>query len=54
VGEVLAPGGAVLVELDPRQADAMVAWLREAGLAEIAVHRDAAGRQRVVSARKTP
>ena len=54
VGEVLAPGGAVLVELDPRQADAMVAWLREAGLAEIAVHRDAAGRQRVVSARRTP
>ena len=54
VGEVLAPGGAVLVELDPRQADAMFAWLREAGLAEIAVHRDAAGRQRVVSARRTP
>ena len=54
VGELLAPGGAVLVELDPRQADAMVGWLREAGLAEIAVHRDAAGRQRVVSARRTP
>jgi release factor glutamine methyltransferase len=52
VGEVLAPGGAVLVELDPRQADAMSAWLREAGLVAINVHRDVAGRQRVVSARK--
>ena len=52
VGEVLAPGGAVLVELDPRQAGAMSAWLREAGLVAIDVHRDVAGRQRVVSARK--
>jgi release factor glutamine methyltransferase len=52
VGDVLAPGGAVLVELDPRQADAMRAWLREAGLVAIDVHRDVAGRQRVVSARK--
>lgn len=52
VGEVLAPGGAVLVELDPRQVDAMSAWLREAGLVAINVHRDVAGRQRVVSARK--
>jgi release factor glutamine methyltransferase len=52
VGDVLAPGGAVLVELDPRQAGAMSAWLREAGLVAIGVHRDVAGRQRVVSARK--
>jgi release factor glutamine methyltransferase len=52
VGEVLAPGGAAAVELDPRQADAMVAWLRDGGLAGIAVHRDAAGRQRVVSGRR--
>jgi len=52
VGEVLAPGGAVLVELDPRQAEAMRAWLREAGLVAINLHRDVAGRQRVVSARK--
>jgi release factor glutamine methyltransferase len=52
VGDVLAPGGAVLVELDPRQVDAMRAWLREAGLVAIDVHRDVAGRQRVVSARK--
>jgi release factor glutamine methyltransferase len=52
VGEVLAPGGAVLVELDPRQADAMVAWFRDGGFVAIDVHRDAAGRQRVVSARR--
>jgi release factor glutamine methyltransferase len=52
VGEVLAPGGAVLVELDPRQADAMIGWFREGGFVEIGAHRDAAGRQRVVSARR--
>lgn len=52
VGEVLAPGGAVLVEVDPRQADAMSAWLREGGLVTIHVHRDVAGRPRVVSAGK--
>lgn len=52
VGEMLAPGGAVLVELDPRQADAMSGWFREGGFVEIGVHRDAAGRQRVVSARR--
>ena len=52
VGEVLAPGGAALVELDPRQADAVTGWFREGGFAAIDVHRDAAGRQRVVSARR--
>ncbi len=52
VGAMLAPGGSVLVELDPRQADAVCDWFRAAGLVAIAVHRDAAGRQRVVSARR--
>jgi len=52
VGAVLAPGGSVLVELDPRQVDVICGWFREAGLARIEVHRDAAGRQRVVSARR--
>jgi len=52
VGAVLAPGGSVLVELDPRQVDAICGWFREADLARIEVHRDAAGRQRVVSARR--
>jgi release factor glutamine methyltransferase len=52
VGAMLVPGGSVLVEVDPRQADAMSGWFREAGLVAIEVHRDAAGRQRVVSARR--
>ncbi len=51
-GEALAPGGSVLVELDPRQADAMADWFRAGGLGATEVHRDAAGRQRVVSARR--
>jgi len=52
VGAMLVPGGSVLVELDPRQADAVSGWFREADLARIEVHRDAAGRKRVVSARR--
>jgi release factor glutamine methyltransferase len=52
VGAMLVPGGSVLIELDPRQADAVSGWFREADLAGIEVHRDAAGRKRVVSARK--
>lgn len=51
-GAMLAPGGSILVELDPRQADAMSDWFRAAGLVAIEVHRDAAGRRRVVSARR--
>jgi release factor glutamine methyltransferase len=51
-GARLNPGASVLLELDPRQADAVQGWLRDAGLASIEVHRDAAGRQRVVSARR--
>lgn len=52
VAEALAPGGFAAFELDPRQADAVARWLAEAGLAAVAVHRDAAGRPRVVSARR--
>jgi release factor glutamine methyltransferase len=52
VGEVIAPGGAVLVELDPCQAELVSGWFREGGFVEIGAHRDAAGRQRVVSARR--
>ncbi len=52
VADRLAPGGAVLVELDPRQVDAVRGWFASAGLVSIEVHRDAAGRQRVVSARR--
>jgi len=52
VRDVLAPGGVALVELDPRQAELVAGWLSAAGLAEITTHRDAAGRVRVLSARR--
>jgi release factor glutamine methyltransferase len=52
VRDVLARDGAALVELDPRQAEAVAGWLAAAGLAEITTHRDAAGRARVLSARR--
>jgi release factor glutamine methyltransferase len=52
VGESLAPGGRIFVELDPAQAEAMAGWLAAAGLREIASHRDMAGRVRVVSGRR--
>lgn len=51
VAGALAPGGFAAFELDPRQAGAVSGWLAEAGLTAIAVHRDAAGRPRVVSGR---
>lgn len=52
VAGALAPGGFAAFELDPHQADAVTQWLGAAGLVEIAVHRDAAQRPRVVSARR--
>lgn len=52
VAGALAPGGFAAFELDPRQAERVAAWLVEGGLAGATVHRDAAGRVRVVSARK--
>lgn len=52
VSEVVAPGGAVFVELDPAQVAAMSQWLGDAGLGSISIHRDAAGRARVVAARR--
>lgn len=52
VAGALAPGGFAAFELDPRQAEAMAAWLAAGGLAGATIHRDAAGRPRVVSARK--
>ena len=48
----VAPGGAVFVELDPAQAPAMSQWLADAGLETVTTHRDAAGRARVVAARR--
>ena len=52
VAGALAPGGYAAFELDPRQAERVAGWLAEAGLVATTVHRDAAGRPRVVSARR--
>jgi release factor glutamine methyltransferase len=52
-GEVLRPGGAILLEIGPTQADAVIALLRAAGLAVDAkdgLWHDLAGRPRVVLA----
>ena len=51
VGSVLAPGGGVALELSPEQADTVAGWCREAGLLDVNVRRDLAGRPRVVAAR---
>jgi release factor glutamine methyltransferase len=48
----LAPGGWLLVELAPAQADAVRAACAEAGLEDASVHLDLARRPRVVSARR--
>lgn len=48
----LRPGGRVLLEIGPAQAASVSGLLSAAGLAEIAVHRDLDGRDRVVSAAK--
>ncbi len=46
--EWLRPGGAVLLEIPEERADQLVAMAREVGFAEVAVHRDLAGRERVL------
>ena len=50
VGAALNEGGLFLVELDPRQADTVMSWCREAGLAGVSVLHDLAGHARAVSA----
>ena len=48
----LAPGGAIVLELAPHQADDLVQRARSVpAFAEVAVHRDLAGRARVLAAR---
>jgi release factor glutamine methyltransferase len=49
-GEWLAPGGVLVVELDPRQASAVTALARSAGAGRVEVRVDALGRQRAVVA----
>ena len=48
----LAPGGRLMVEIGPTQGPAVSALFARAGLANIRVHPDLDGRDRVVSARK--
>ena len=47
----LTPGGRLLVEIGPTQADAVCRLFREAGLEDVQVHPDLDGRDRVVGAR---
>jgi release factor glutamine methyltransferase len=51
VGGFLAPDGRVAFEVGVGQADAVAAWLREAGLREVASLRDLSDRPRVVVGR---
>ncbi len=48
----LAPAGALVLELAPAQAPAMVAAARDAGFAHVEVGQDLAGRDRVLVARR--
>jgi release factor glutamine methyltransferase len=50
----LVPGGAVVVELAPHQAQAAAALARRAGLVDVELTRDLAGRDRAVTARSAP
>jgi release factor glutamine methyltransferase len=51
VGDFLAPDGRVAFEVGVGQAEAVAAWLREAGLREVASLRDLSDRPRVVVGR---
>jgi release factor glutamine methyltransferase len=47
----LAPGAGFAVEVAPAQADSVAHWCQDAGMRDVAVHRDLAERPRVVAAR---
>ena len=47
----LSPGGRLMVEIGQSQGAAVAALFREAGLAAVAVHRDLAGKDRIVCAK---
>lgn len=51
--EWLHPTGALVLEIGPHQADAVADLARVAGLADVHVHQDLAGRARVLVARRT-
>lgn len=48
----LAPGGSLVLEMAPHQADAMADRAADAGYTDIAVRRDLAGRDRILVARR--
>ncbi len=54
VGEWLAPGGAVVLEIGSTQAGAVRSLLEAHGLVDVAVHRDLAGLDRTVAATRPP
>lgn len=49
---VLAPGGAIVLEIDARRAEETVAVARDAGLVDVMVHHDLTGAPRFVLARR--
>jgi len=51
--EWLAPGGAIVIEHAPHQAEAVVTLAEAAGLRDARVHPDLTGRPRVLVARNT-
>ncbi|MDJ0865223.1 MAG: peptide chain release factor N(5)-glutamine methyltransferase [Myxococcota bacterium] len=51
VGARLRPGGAVALEMDPRQTPIVAAWLEAAGLVDLDTRRDVARSPRVLTAR---
>jgi len=48
-GGHLAPAGVVALEIGCQQGDVVADWMTRHGLADVRIHRDLAGRQRVVS-----
>jgi methylase of polypeptide subunit release factors len=51
VADRLVPGGSVLVEIDPGQAETVAGWFAEAGLSEVEILNDLSRRPRVVAGR---
>jgi release factor glutamine methyltransferase len=49
---MLTPGGWLILEVDPEQAETLVGWCEAGGLARVDVVKDLAGRPRVVAARR--
>jgi len=50
--QFLCPGGALMLEADPRQMERIVALLRQTGFTDIHTRRDLSGNERVITAKK--